>query len=177
MSGTRPREVAPVIRAAIDADLAAITAIYGHHVLKGTASFETEPLTLEEMARRRAEVVGRGLPFWVAELEGEVVGYAYAAPYRLRPAYRFTVEDSVYIHADRIGKGVGRRLLDAVIRSCEEGGLKQMIAIIGDSENAASIRLHEAAGFTHVGVLRGVGLKFGRWLDTVIMQRALGESK
>jgi phosphinothricin acetyltransferase len=177
MSGTRPREVAPVIRAASDADLAAITAIYGHHVLKGTASFETEPPTLEEMARRRADVVGRGLPFWVAEWEDEVVGYAYAAPYRLRPAYRFTVEDSVYIHPGRVGNGIGRRLLDRVICSCEEGGSKQMIAIIGDSENAASIRLHEAAGFTHVGVLRGVGLKFGRWLDTVIMQRELGEWK
>lgn len=164
---------APVIRVAAGADMAAVTAIYGHHVLHGTASFETEAPTLEEMARRRAEVVARGLPFWVAELEGEVVGYAYAAPYRLRPAYRFTVEDSVYIRPDRVGKGVGRRLLQQVIRSSAEAGAQQMVAIIGDSENAASIRLHEGAGFAHVGVLRDVGLKFGRWLDTVIMQRSL----
>ena len=174
MGGTNPRGIVPVVRAAGDQDLRAITAIYGHHVLTGTASFETEPPTLEEMARRRAQVLSRGLPFQVAELDGEIVGYAYAAPYRLRPAYRFTVEDSVYIHADRTRRGIGRQLLDAIICSCTQTGSKQMIAIIGDSENAASIRLHEAAGFKHVGVLRGVGLKFGRWLDTVIMQRALG---
>ena len=154
--------------------MAAITAIYGHDVLHGTASFETEPPSLEEMARRHAEVVGHGLPFVVAELEGLVVGYAYAGPYRPRPAYRFTVEDSVYIRQDRRGKGLGRLLLDAVLRLCEQAGSRQMIAIIGDSENAASIRLHANAGFEHVGVLRNVGLKFGRWLDTVIMQKSLG---
>ena len=165
---------APFIRPATAADLAAITAIYGHHVLHGTASFETEPPSLEEMARRHAEVVGHGLPFVVAELEGLVVGYAYAGPYRPRPAYRFTVEDSVYIQKDRRGKGIGRLLLDAVLRSCEQAGAKQMIAIIGDSQNTASIRLHANAGFEHVGVLRNVGLKFGRWLDTVIMQKSLG---
>ena len=174
-SGIKPMATAPVIRAASDADMAAIATIYGHHVLHGTASFETEPPTLEEMARRRAAVESRGLPYPVAEMEGEVVGYAYAAPYRPRPAYRFTVEDSVYIHPDRMGKGIGRQLLGALIRCSAEAGAKQMVAIIGDSGNTASIRLHQSAGFVHVGVLRSVGLKFGCWLDTVLMQRALGE--
>ncbi len=163
-----------LIRPATAADLAAVTSIYGYHVLHGTASFETEPPSLEEMTRRHAEVVGLGLPYVVAEMGAEVVGYAYAAPYRPRPAYRFTVEDSVYIRSDRRGKGIGRLLLDTVLRLCEQAGSKQMIAIIGDSQNIASIRLHANAGFEHVGVLRNVGLKFGRWLDTVIMQKSLG---
>jgi L-amino acid N-acyltransferase YncA len=163
-----------LIRPAAAADLAAIAAIYGYHVLHGTASFETEPPTLEEIARRHAAVMGHGLPYLAAEAAGEVVGFAYAGPYRPRPAYRFTVEDSVYIRHDCTGKGIGRTLLNAVLQSCEQAGSKQMIAIIGDSENAASIRLHQTAGFEHVGVLRNVGLKFGRWLDTVIMQKSLG---
>ena len=163
-----------LIRPATAADVAAIASIYGRHVLHGTASFETEPPSLEEMSRRYAEVVKHGLPYLVAELAGEVAGFAYAGPYRPRPAYRFTVEDSVYIRHDRTGNGIGRALLHEVIRLCEQAGMKQMIAIIGDSANAASIRLHETAGFEHVGVLRNVGLKFGRWLDTVIMQKGLG---
>ena len=163
-----------LIRPATAADLAAITSIYGYHVLHGTASFETEPPSLEEMGRRQAEVLKHGLPYVAAELGGEVAGFAYAGPYRPRPAYRFTVEDSVYVRHDRVGRGIGRPLLDAVIRLCEQAGSKQMIAIIGDSGNAASIRLHERAGFDRVGVLRNVGLKFGRWLDTVIMQKGLG---
>jgi L-amino acid N-acyltransferase YncA len=162
-----------LIRPATASDLTAITAIYGHHVLHGTASFETEPPSLEEMTRRHAGIVRQGLPFVVAEFAGEVAGYAYAGPYRPRPAYRFTVEDSVYIRHDRVGRGIGRRLLDAVIRASAEAGAKQMIAIIGDSGNTASIRLHEAAGFAHAGTLTNVGLKFDRWLDTVIMQKAL----
>lgn len=163
-----------LIRPAAAADLSVIAEIYGHHVLHGTASFETEPPTLEEMAWRHAAVTSHGLPYLIAEMEGGVVGFAYAGPYRPRPAYRFTVEDSVYIRHDRAGKGIGRSLLNEVLELCEQAGSKQMIAIIGDSENAASIRLHQSAGFDHVGVLRNVGLKFGRWLDTVIMQKSLG---
>ena len=163
-----------LIRPAAAGDLAAITAIYAHHVLHGTASFETEPPAVEEMARRQAAVVACGLPYCVAETDGRVVGYAYAGPYRPRAAYRFTVEDSVYLHPEWMGRGIGRRLLDAVIRASAEAGARQMIAIIGDSVNAASIRLHESAGFRHAGVLRDVGFKFGRWLDTVLMQKELG---
>ena len=163
----------PLIRPAADGDLAAITGIYAHHVRHGTASFETEAPGCEEMARRRAAIVERALPYVVAELEGRVAGYAYAAPYRPRPAYRFTVEDSVYVDPEQTGRGIGRWLITEVIRLSAEAGAKQMVAIIGDSANGASIRLHERAGFRQVGVLRDVGLKFGQWLDTVIMQRAL----
>jgi phosphinothricin acetyltransferase len=164
---------AGLIRPAAAPDLQAITAIYGHHVLHGTASFETEPPAVEEMTRRYHDVVGRGLPYSVAEIDGRVVGFAYAGLYRPRPAYRFTVEDSVYIDPECVGKGIGRRLLSEILRASSEAGCKQMIAIIGDSANSASIRLHASAGFAHVGVLREVGMKFGRWLDTVIMQRSL----
>ena len=162
-----------LIRPSREEDVPRIAAIYGHHVRYGTASFETAPPTAEEMGRRREDVVSRGLPHVVAELAGEVAGYAYAGLYRPREAYRFTVEDSVYIHPDHLGKGMGRRLLAAVIRAAAEGGWRQMIAVIGDSANVASIRLHESAGFRHVGVLRCVGFKFDRWLDTVVMQLEL----
>ncbi len=162
------------IRASRDDDLAAITTIYGHHVLHGSASFETEPPALEEMRRRRAELLARGYPYLVAEDAAGVVGYAYAGPYRARPAYRDTVENSVYLRPDAIGRGIGRRLLEALIGDCEARGYRQMIAVVGDSGNMASIRLHERAGFRLVGVLRSVGFKHGRWLDTVLLQRALG---
>ncbi len=164
----------PTLRPSTDADVPAITSIYAHHVRTGLASFETEPPDAFEMARRRMDVLRRGLPFLVAEVDGAVVGYAYAGPYRVRPAYRFTVEDSIYIHPDHTRKGIGRRLLQAIIAACEEKGCRQMIAVIGDSGNAASIGLHQAFGFEHTGTLRSVGFKFGRWVDTVIMQRPLG---
>lgn len=167
-AGTVNDEV--LIRASREDDMGSIAAIYSHHVLHGTASFETSPPSSEEMARRRADLVARNLPHLVAELGGEVVGYAYAGPYRTREAYRFTLEDSVYIHPDYQGKGIGRRLLHAVIREAAQAGYRQMIAVIGDSGNVASIRLHETAGFRHMGVLRSVGYKFDRWLDTVLMQ-------
>jgi L-amino acid N-acyltransferase YncA len=163
-----------MIRPSTDADIPAVTAIYAHHVRHGLASFELEPPGEEEMARRRAEVLERGFPYLVAEIDGGVAGYAYAAPYRPRPAYRFTAEDSVYIHPDHTRKGLGRLLLAAVIARCEELGCRQMIAVIGDSANAASIGLHRALGFEHAGTLRTVGFKHGRWVDTVLMQRALG---
>jgi len=163
----------PLIRPAREADIPRIAAIYAHHVRHGTASFEIEPPSDEEMSRRWSQIASRGLPYLVAVLEGAVAAYAYASLYRTREAYRFTVEDSVYVHPDRIGRGLGRRLLHAVIEEATRGGWRQMIAVIGDSANTASIRLHESAGFRHVGVLRNVGYKFDRWLDTVLMQLEL----
>jgi phosphinothricin acetyltransferase len=162
------------LRHAEDRDLAPIAAIYADHVLTGLASFEVVPPDAAEIARRRADVLARGLPYLVAELAGAVVGYAYAAPYRLRPAYRYTVEDSVYVRRDAVGRGVGRRLLERLIADCTAGGYRQMIAVIGDSANRPSIALHEACGFARVGHLPSVGFKFDRWVDSVLMQRALG---
>ncbi|HEY1203361.1 MAG: N-acetyltransferase family protein [Bryobacteraceae bacterium] len=166
--------MSPTLRPSTDADLPAIDAIYAHHVRTGLASFETVPPTVEEMARRRLEVLKRGLPFLVAEVEGTVVGYAYASLYRPRPAYRSTLEDSIYIHPEHTRQGIGRLLLQALLADCEAKGYRQMVAIIGDSGNAPSIGLHQAFGFEHAGTLRSVGFKFGRWVDTVLMQRPLG---
>jgi len=163
------------LRPAEDRDVARIAAIYSDHVLTGLASFEVTPPDAAEIARRRAEVLRRGLPYVVAELGGAVVGYAYAAPYRLRPAYAYTVEDSVYVHRDALGRGVGRRLLEHLVSDCAAAGYRQMLAVIGDSGNQASIALHAACGFTRVGLLSAVGFKFGRWVDSVLMQRPLGE--
>jgi phosphinothricin acetyltransferase len=162
------------IRESAEADLPAIQAIYAHHVATGLASFEEAPPDLAEMARRRRELRGRGLPHLVAEAEGGVLGYAYAGPYRARPAYRFTLEDSIYLAGDATGRGIGRLLLGALIERTTELGYRQMVAIIGDSGNRASIRLHAAAGFREVGTLTAVGFKFGRWVDSVVMQRPLG---
>lgn len=162
------------LRAASEADLPAITAIYAHHVRTGTATFEIEPPDAAEMSRRWRDIVERGLPYLVAIDAADVVGYAYAGPYRPRPAYRYTVEDSIYIRADYAGQGIGSELLRALIVACERAGARQMVAVIGDAANAASIRVHAAAGFAHAGVLASVGWKFGRWLDVVLMQRALG---
>ena len=168
------RNSVPKLRAATLEDFAAITAIYGDHVRTGTATFEIEPPDLPEMLRRWREVTGRGLHYLVATLGDEVAGYAYADAYRPRPAYRYTVEDSIYIRRDCVGNGIGRSLLDALIADCESAGARQMIAVIGDSANTASIRVHAATGFAPIGVLPDVGWKFGRWLDVVLMQRRLG---
>ncbi|MBD8705992.1 N-acetyltransferase [Pseudomonas sp. CFBP 13711] len=165
----------PILRDARESDMPAVQAIYAHHVIHGTASFELEPPTLEQMLQRRADICANGLPYLVAERDGEVVGYAYATPYRPRPAYRFTVEDSVYVREGMAGFGIGHALLGAVIQHCTASGRRQMVAIIGNSENSASIRLHTRLGFRQVGVFESVGFKHGRWLDTVIMQRELGE--
>ncbi len=165
---------AVIIRDSAEADLTAIQRIYAHHVLHGLASFEEEPPTVAELARRRAEVLARGLPHLVAEQGGDVVGYSYASPYRARAAYRFSIEDSVYVAEGLSGGGIGRALLTALIAKCEAGGWRQMVAIIGDSGNAASITLHERLGFRMVGTFRAIGFKHGRWVDSVLMQRALG---
>ena len=162
------------IRASRDDDLAAVHAIYAHHVRHGTASFEIEPPSAEEMARRRRAVIDAGFPYLVAERDGEVVGYAYAGPYRPRPGYRYTAENSVYIRHDCTRQGIGARLLRELIPLCEAAGLRQLIAVIGDSANPASIELHRRAGFETVGTFRSVGRKFGRWLDSILMQRPLG---
>jgi phosphinothricin acetyltransferase len=156
------------------ADLPAVHAIYGHHVRHGLASFEEVPPDVAELARRRDEIVARGLPYLVVEHDGAVRAYAYAAPYRARSAYRFTVEDSVYVAPDATGRGLGRAALAELIRRCERLDLRQMIAVIGDSGNVASIKLHERLGFRPVGILSSVGFKFGRWVDSVLMQRSLG---
>lgn len=163
-----------IVRASAEADLARCTEIYRHHVLHGTASFEIEPPDLAEMKTRRAAVLDLGLPHLVAERDGEVLGYAYAGRWRPRPAYEYSVEDSIYIDKDAVGQGAGKALLVPLIEQCTELGKRQMVAVIGDSAQTASIRLHAACGFEMVGTLKSIGFKFGRWLDSVLMQRALG---
>ena len=163
-----------LVRDAAEADLPAIQAIYARQVLRGTASFEERPPSTEELRARRRAVLELGLPYLAAELEGRVVGYSYATGYRPRPAYRHTVEDSVYVAEGLRGRGVGRALLAALIARCEPGPWRQMVAVIGDSGNRGSIALHARLGFRRVGTLKAVGFKHGRALDTVLMQRALG---
>lgn len=163
------------IRPAAEADLPAITAIYEHAVLHGTATFELIPPDLMEMTRRFKTLTDGGFPYFVASLEGNVSGYAYAGLYRPRPAYRFTVENSVYLDPAIHRRGVGTQLLQRLIAECETRGYRQMIAVIGDSANAGSIGAHYKTGFEMIGTHPDVGFKFGRWLDTVMMQRVLGE--
>lgn len=162
------------IRPATASDLPAITAIYAHAVKNGTASFELDPPDDAEMARRYGALVSAGYPFLVAGREGAALGYAYAGPYRSRPAYRHTVESSVYVAPAAHRQGLGRALLRALIVECEARGYRQMIAVIGGSDHAPSIRLHEGEGFALAGTLQNVGYKHGRWLDSVLMQRSLG---
>ena len=163
------------IRPATPADIPAITRIYAHAVKHGTASFELDPPDEVEMARRHRTLLDGGYPYVVAEADGALAGYAYAGPYRPRPAYRFTVENSVYLKPSTHRRGIGLKLLQRLIAECEARGYRQMIAVIGDSANAGSIGVHTKCGFQMIGTHRDVGLKFGRWLDTVMMQRALGE--
>jgi len=166
-----------VIRPSRETDLTEIAAIYGYHVLQGVASFEEVPPELDDIASRRRDILARGLPYLVAERSGHVLGYCYAGPYRTRSAYRFTVEDSIYIDQAEVGRGLGRALLAALLDRCTELGYRQMVAVIGGSDTLPSLRLHAALGFTQVGVLPSVGFKFGRWVDIVLMQRALGLGK
>jgi len=164
---------AVLIRPAIPADIPAITRIYQHAVRHGTASFELEPPDEAEMARRQRALFDGFYPYLVAEADGAVLGYAYAGPYRARPAYHWSVENSIYVDAEKHRRGIGRMLLERLIAETEARGFRQMIAVIGDSDQTPSIELHRALGFTMVGTLKHVGFKFGRWLDTVLMQRAL----
>ena len=163
-----------ILRPSIPADLPAITAIYAEAVLHGTGTFELEPPDDTEMARRRDDVLCKGLPWLVAVRGDQVLGYAYANTFRPRKAYRFCLEDSIYLHPDARGQGLGRLLLTELIGRCEAAGARQMLAVIGDAANTGSIGVHAALGFEHTGVLKASGWKFGRWLDVVLMQRALG---
>lgn len=165
---------AATIRPSRDADLPSIAAIYRWHVEHGSGTFELDPPADAEMARRRADVLATGMPWLVAERDGAVAGYAYAAPFRPRRAYRFCVEDSIYLQPEARGAGLGRLLLAELIARCSAAGARQMLAVIGDADNAASIGVHAALGFRHTGLLKSAGWKFERWLDVVIMQRALG---
>jgi L-amino acid N-acyltransferase YncA len=163
-----------VLRASTAADVAAIASIYAHHVRFGLGSFEETPPAAEEVARRRDSVLGLGLPFMVADEGGRVLGYAYAQPYRARSAYRFSLEDSIYVAPDCARRGIGHALLADLVEISATLGYRQMVAVIGDSANLASIRLHEKLGFARIGVLPAVGFKLGSWVDSVLMQRALG---
>ncbi len=164
----------PNIRPSRDEDLPAITAIYAHHVLHGTGTFETDPPSAADMATRRADVLTRGLPYLVAEEQGEILGFAYANWFKPRPAYRFSAEDSIYVADAARGRGVGRLLLDALCDAAEAAGVRKLLAVIGDSANAGSVGVHRAAGFTEIGVMRSVGWKFGAWRDVVLMEKPLG---
>ncbi|MFD2183373.1 GNAT family N-acetyltransferase [Rhodoplanes azumiensis] len=173
---SRPSDSSPTrLRDCAAGDLPAVTAIYAEAVRHGRASFELEPPDLAEMTRRRDALVAGGFPYLVAEIDGTIAGYAYAGPYRSRPAYAWTVENSVYVAPPMQGRGLGLALLTRLIDAATAHGFRQMIAVIGDSANHASIRLHTRAGFAPVGVLRASGFKHGVWLDSVLMQRALGD--
>ncbi len=170
-----PKAGSPIVRDSQDADLPAIAAIYGHHVIHGFGSFEEVPPDVEELAKRRREILAKGLPYLVAtDRAGNVLGYAYASPYRTRSAYRFTLEDSIYVAPETARRGIGRMLLEGLIERCTELGYRQMIAVIGDSGNQGSIGLHQSLGFTRTALLPTIGFKRGRWIDCVMMQRPLG---
>jgi L-amino acid N-acyltransferase YncA len=162
------------LRDVVDADLPQIHSIYSHHVLHGAASFEEVPPDLAEMRKRFAALKAKSMPYLAAVEDGKILGYAYAGPYRVRVAYRFTVEDSIYLAPDAAGRGLGKLLLSEIIARSTALGMRQMVAVIGDSGNAASIGLHRALGFQMIGTLPAIGFKFGRWIDSVLMQRALG---
>lgn len=164
-----------LVREATAADMPAVAAIYAPYVTDGLATFEEVPPDASELESRRLAIRQVGLPYLVAQVDGAIVGYSYASTYRARPAYRHTLEDSIYVAAGRTGRGIGRALLTELLARCDAGGWRQMIGIIGDSGNHASIALHERLGFRHIGTLQSVGFKLGRWVDTVFMQRELGE--
>jgi L-amino acid N-acyltransferase YncA len=177
LSASMVLDMTLLIRPSEPRDLPAIHAAYSHAVVHGTASWEIAPPDEAEMGRRREAVIAAGFPWLVAERAGAVLGYAYAGPYRPRAAYRATVEDSIYLHPDATGQGVGKALLAALLAECERLGFRQIVTVVGDGYGGslASLKLHEALGFEVIGVARAVGFKHGRWLDQVLMQRALGE--
>lgn len=164
-----------LVRASTEADMEDVRRIYAHEVLNGRATFEQTPPDVHEMSKRRQNVLALGLPHLVSEWDSKIVGFAYASQHRPRPAYSFTVENSVYVAEDARGNGFGKMLMSALIDECERGPWRQVVAVIGDSQNAKSIALHRSLGFRQVGILQSVGFKLGRWVDTVIMQRALNE--
>ena len=164
----------PLIRPSQDADMAAITAIYRHHVLTGTGTFEIEPPSPTDMAVRRADVLSKGLPYLVVEEAGEVLGFAYCNWFKPRPAYRFSAEDSIYMAPSAHRKGLGKALLSELCAQAERAGVRKFLAVIGDSANAGSIGVHTSLGFNHVGILKSCGWKFERWLDVVMMEKPLG---
>jgi L-amino acid N-acyltransferase YncA len=163
-----------LIRPSTDADIPAMTAIYGHHVQDGTGTFETEPPSQADMTARRADVLGKSLPYLVLEHDGQVQGFAYANWFKPRPAYRFSVEDSIYMAQGAGGKGLGKLLLTELLAQLERGGIRKAMAVIGDSANAASIGVHRACGFTQIGIVKSCGWKFGQWRDIVLMEKTLG---
>ena len=163
-----------LIRPSQDRDVAAITAIYRHHVLHGTGTFEIDPPSEADMASRRADVLAKGLPYLVAEDNGQVLGFAYCNWFKPRPAYRFSAEDSIYVAPGTHRKGIGRALLGELCQQAQAAGVRKMLAVIGDSANAGSIGVHRALGFSDVGVIRSCGWKFDRWLDVVLMEKTLG---
>ena len=175
MTPIKARANAVPVRDAREGDMAAVQRVYADHVLRGVATFEETPPDLDEMLARRAAVLNNGLPWLVAEVDGVVAGYAYCGPFHARSAFRHTIENSIYVAADRLGGGVGSALLGALIGRCEGGPWRQMVAFIGDSGNAGSIALHRKFGFQHEGLVRSLGFKLGRWLDVVYMRRALGD--
>lgn len=178
MTGPGEGDPAPgelVVRDATGADMAAVRTIYAYYVTHSTFSFEEAPPAIDDMRSRLRNIQGLGLPYLVAEIDGEILGYCYAAPFRPRSAYRYTIEDSIYVAPGVGGRGIGTALLSSLIERCRALGYRQMIAVIGDSANQGSIALHRRHGFRQEGVLRGVGYKFGRWVDVVIMHRPLGE--
>ncbi len=164
----------PLIRPSQDADLPAITAIYAHHVMHGTGTFETEPPAQADMATRRADVLGKNLPYLVLEEAGQVLGFAYGNWFKPRPAYRFSVEDSIYMAPEASGKGLGKLLLTELCAQLERRGIRKVMAVIGDSANAGSVGVHRALGFSQIGVVKSCGWKFGQWRDIVLMEKTLG---
>ena len=162
------------LRPSRDDDISAITAIYAHHVQNGTGTFETESPNAADMAARRADVLGKGLPYLVAERDGQLLGFAYCNWFKPRPAYRFSAEDSIYLAEAARGQGLGTQLLSALCEAAQAVGVRKLIAVIGDSANAGSVGVHRAQGFTQVGVLKDCGWKFGQWLDVVLMEKSLG---
>ena len=173
-TASRPGASPVTVRDSRDDDLPRIQAIYAHHVLHGTGTFELEPPTLDEMGRRRADVLGKNLPWLVIERGGQVLGFAYGNWFKPRPAYRFSVEDSIYLAPDALGQGLGRQLMGELLVQLERRGIRKVMAVIGDSANAGSLGLHRSAGFEPAGTIEACGWKFGRWLDIVLMQKSLG---